>query len=97
MKQLSYSNLKVHNEIALCAVNSLEIKDKIEKEFLKNRISYCEKWEEPGLLRKLIGIRPECTILINEMQIEKARELVEALNLGNKVQMIERPVDKTYF
>lgn len=97
MKRVSYTNPKVHNEIALCAVTSMDIRDKIEKEFLKNRISYCEDWDEPGFFRKLIGIRPECTLLINEMQVEKAREIVEGLNLGNKVQMIEKPVEKTFF
>lgn len=97
MKQVTYANLKVHNEIALCAVTSLEIKDKIEAEFLKNRISYCEKWEEPGFLRKLVGVKPECTLCVNEMQVEKASEVVEALDLGNKVQLIGKPVETTFF
>ena len=97
MKQMTYANVKVHNEIALCSVTNREIKEKIEKEFLKNRISYCEKWEEPGLLRRLLGSRPECTICINEMQREKAEEVFNSLNLENKVEMIGKPVEKTYF
>ena len=97
MKQNSFSGLQVHNEIALCAFTSLEVKEKIEREFRKNRIFYCEDWDEPGFFRKLIGIRAECTLLINEMQLEKAKELVQALDLGNKIQMIERPVNRSLY
>ncbi len=97
MKPTIYTSLKVHNEIAFLAVTDLEIKKQIEKEFLNNRISYCEKWEDPGFFRRLFGGRPECTICINEMQREKAEEVLRVMNVSDKVEMIGKPVDKTYF
>lgn len=97
MKPTIYTSMKVHNEIALCAVTDLEIKKQIEKEFLNNRISYCEKWEDPGFFRKIFGGRSECTICINEMQREKAEEVLQTMNLNDKIEMIGKPVDKTYF
>ncbi|MDE6419592.1 MAG: hypothetical protein K2K87_03580 [Lachnospiraceae bacterium] len=97
MKPTIYTGLKVHNEIALCAVIDLEVKKRIEKEFLNNRISYCEKWENPGFFRKIFGGRPECTICINEMQREKAEEVLRSMQVEDQVELICKPVDKTYF
>lgn len=97
MNPITYTGLKVHNEIALCAVSDIDMKNRIEKEFLKNRISYCEKWEEPGFFRKLFGSRLECTICINSMQQEKAQEVLASMNLDDSVEIIGKPVDKTYF
>lgn len=97
MKQMTYANVKVHNEIAFCSVTNIEIKNKIEREFLKNRISYYEKWENPGFFRRLFGSRSECIICINEMQKDKAEEVFQEMKINDKVEMIEKPVEKTFF
>ena len=57
MSELTFSDVKVHNEIEYCIVQDPDIKVKIERAFLNNRISYYEKWEEPSLFRKLLPTR----------------------------------------
>lgn len=93
----TYTGVKVHNEIIFCTVYNLDLKSKIEKEFLKNRISYYETWEKVSFLMRLFGKKQGCQICINEMQKERAEELVEALKLGEGCQIVEKPVEKTFF
>ncbi len=99
MSELSFSDVKVHNEIEYCIVQDMDIKMKIERAFLNNRISYYEKWEEPSLFRKLLGDGAlRCTLCINSMQAEKANELLADLDLDKgQVEMVMRRVDRTYF
>ena len=40
-----YTAVKVNNEIELCEVDNLECKKEIERELLKNRISYYIRWQ----------------------------------------------------
>ena len=94
---MNYSNVKVHNEIAFCTLANIELKNQIEKEFLRDRISYYEKWEDPGFFRRLLGVRTSCTICINEMQKDKAEQIINDMKLGNKVDMICRPIEKRFF
>ena len=42
--QPEYTKVKVHNEIELCETSDMEIKQKIERVLLHNRISYYIKW-----------------------------------------------------
>lgn len=99
MSELSFSDVKVHNEIEYCIVQDMDIKMKIERAFLNNRISYYEKWEEPSLFCKLLGDGAlRCTLCINSMQAEKANELLADLDLDKgQVEMVMRRVDRTYF
>lgn len=99
MSELSFSDVKVHNEIEYCIVQDMDTKMKIERAFLNNRISYYEKWEELSLFRKLLGDGAlRCTLCINSMQAEKANELLADLNLDKgQVEMVMRKVDRTYF
>lgn len=99
MSELTFSDVKVHNEIEYCIVQDQDVKVKIERAFLNNRISYYEKWEEPSLLRRLLGDGTmRCTLCINSMQAEKANELLASLHLDKgQVEMVMRKVDRTYF
>ena len=93
----TYTGVKVHNEIIFCTVYNLDLKSKIEKEFLKNRISYYETWEKVGFFMRLFGKKQGCQICINEMQKDKAEELVDALKLGEGCLLVEKPVERTFF
>lgn len=93
----TYTGLKVHNEIIFCTVYDIDKKNKIEKAFLKARISYYETWEKVSFLFRLFGKKQGCHICINEMQKEQAEAIMEDLKLGEGVVMIEKPMEKTYF
>ncbi len=92
-----YTASKVHNEIIFCVVYDQNKKAVIEKAFLKNRISYYETWEKVSFLMRLFGKKEGCQICINDMQREKAEEIIRELDLGDSVEMICKPIDKTYF
>ncbi|MCR5502974.1 MAG: hypothetical protein K6F53_08185 [Lachnospiraceae bacterium] len=71
----------VNREISFCRVYSKEAKDKLEKIFLKNRISYFVEWQERSFLSRLFGTREKnvFTIRINDADIERATELVQGM------------------
>lgn len=92
-----YTPSKVHNEIIFCIVYDQNKKTLIEKAFLKNRISYYESWEKIGFLMRLFGKKEGCQICINDMQREKAEEILQELDLGKSVEIVNKPIDKTYF
>ncbi|MCR4689997.1 MAG: hypothetical protein K5739_01455 [Lachnospiraceae bacterium] len=100
MKELSFSNVKIHNEVELFCVSDMKTKKQLEHLFLENRISYFEKWEEITFIHRFFwgGERSRCTFCINEMQIDKVMEILqENPSLQEKVYMIRRRVEKTYF
>jgi hypothetical protein len=99
MTELSFADVKIHNEIEFCIVTDIDIKAKIERVFLNNRISYCEKWENPSLLSRIFGNKAsKCTICINSMQADKAQELLDSLHLDHsQVEMVMKRVERTYF
>lgn len=70
-------------EVAFCKVYSLEGKDKLEKLFLKNRISYFIEWQEKSFLHRIFGgggrEKNVFTIWINEADVESARGLVHGI------------------
>lgn len=99
MTDNTFSDVKVHNEIEFCIVRDPDVKTKIERAFLNNRISYYEKWESQSFFGKLFGSRShsQCTLCINSMQADKANELLESLHLDKQVEMVMKRVDRTYF
>lgn len=97
---LSFSNIKVHNEIEFCRVSDPEVKKKLERAFLENHISYYERWEERSILSRIFskGDRETCIICINFMQKEKAEAILESMgDLKGKLEMKCKWVEKTYF
>ncbi|MBO4337464.1 MAG: hypothetical protein J5842_05275 [Lachnospiraceae bacterium] len=100
MRDISFSQVKIHNEIELLAVSDLKVKRILEHLFLENRISYFEKWEEISFLRRFFwgDEKNRCTFCVNEMQLDKAMEILEEHpELSNRIEMIRKRVDKTYF
>lgn len=85
------TRVKVNNEIDLCEVISKNekrkdvVRHKIEAALQYARISYFLRWQEPGLLHKLLFHEPTRLIFcINEAQMEDALGVLENLNLTEK-------------
>ena len=43
-----------HNEIEFMRIDDVQLKNKIEKIFLQNRISYYIRWEKPAFWKKIL-------------------------------------------
>lgn len=97
MLETEYTKVKVHNEIELCEVDDIEVKDRIEKELLKNRVSYFLRWTKPKWFSsKKNGT---CIFCVNEAQKELAEEAIHNLGFdsGNKVKFLMKKVDKIFY
>ena len=64
MEQPLYTALKVNNEIELCEISDLECKQLIERQLLKERISYFIRWVKPSIFRRKKNL---CIIWVNDM------------------------------
>lgn len=97
MLETEYSKVKVHNEIELCEVEDLEIKERLEKELLKNRISYYLRWTKPRLFGR--NKNGTCIFCVNEAQREVAEAAIKELGFdsNNKVKFIMKKVDKIFY
>lgn len=76
---MKYTISYYHNEIELVRVDSPELKNKIERAFLRNRISYFVRWDKVSLWQRLLGQRESkhCRICINDWDKEKALEILK--------------------
>lgn len=74
--QSLYSTLKVNNEIELCEVSDPECKKLIERELLKNRISYYIRWLKPSLFSRK---RNHCIICVHDDACDFAEDIVRAV------------------
>lgn len=100
MVDLTFADVKVHNEIEFCAVNDLQVKKQLERLMLENHISYCERWEDTSFLKRMLygESKYKCILCINSMQKEKAEEILdEHPEIRGGVQLLGRRVEKTYF
>ena len=71
----------VNREISFCRVYSKEAKEKLEKIFLQNRISYFIEWQDRSILSRVFGNREKnvFTIKINEEDVERATALIQGM------------------
>lgn len=100
MADLSFAGVKVHNELEYCVVEDLNIRKQLERLFLSQRISYYEKWDEPNFFMKLFtrATSSHCIICINEMQKDKADEVLEDHpEIRSGISLLGKRVGKTYF
>ena len=76
---MKYSKFYYHNEIELVRVDSTELKNKIEKAFLRNRISYFIRWDKVSILQRIFGKRnaEQCKICINDWDKEVALDILK--------------------
>lgn len=84
MTSLSFDDQVFNREVPFCRVYSLDSKEKLEKLFLKNRISYFIEWQDRPLLARFLGNEKQkeksmFTIRINEADVERATELIKGL------------------
>lgn len=78
---MGYNKAYYHNEIELVRVNSTELKNKIERAFLRNRISYFIRWDKVTIWQRLFGKKnsEQCKICINDWDRELALEILKSL------------------
>ena len=76
---MKYNKSYYHNEIELVRVDSAELKSKIEKAFLRNRISYFIRWDKVSIWQRILGKRngEQCKISINDWDKEVALEILK--------------------
>ncbi len=76
---MKYSKSYYHNEIELVRVDSAELKNKIEKAFLRNRISYFIRWDKDSFFQRIFGKKnsEQCKICINDWDKELALEILK--------------------
>lgn len=96
MKAITYTPLKVNNEIALCEVTLISQKEKIQRALLKHHISYFAKWSHPGFFKKS---RETCTIYVNLNDLDTAREAIEALgsDFTSQIRFLKIELPKQYY
>lgn len=94
--QTEYTKLKVHNEIEFCETSDMEMKQKIEKVLLNNRISYYIKWYKEGLFKRNRNV---CVFCINENAKESAEQLVQSIgkDVDSKVRFLMRKLEDRFF
>lgn len=84
MEAIRFNALFFNHEIPFCKVYSVESKDKLEKLFLTNRISFFVEWQEKKPWQKFLGNansgKSEFTIRINEADSVLASDLLEGID-----------------
>ena len=76
---MKYAISYYHNEIELVRVDNPQLKNQIEKAFLRNRISYFIRWDKVSFWQRLFGKNESryCKICINDWDKEKALEILK--------------------
>ena len=90
-----YTALKVNNEIELCEVSDPDCKKMIERELLKNRISYYIRWPKTSLFGRK---KDSCIICINDSARDQAENLVRSIcdESGYNVRFILKKSQNDY-
>lgn len=96
MEQPLYTTLKVNNEIELCEISDLECKQLIERQLLKERISYFIRWVKPSIFRRKKNL---CIICVNENMVDAAEDVVRSIcdEKGYPVRFLMKKSQNTYF
>lgn len=76
MVESKYTHVRVNNEIELCEIIERDIKDKVEKAFVRNGVSFFIKCK-----RERIGSRDNSKyiIFVNQHQRQKAEAVIHAV------------------
>lgn len=84
-----YTTLKVNNEIELCEITDMECKQLIERELLRQRISYYIRWQKASFFSRK---KNSCIICINDSERERAEDTVRNIcdEKGYSVKFIMR-------
>lgn len=82
MTSLIFDNQVFNREVPFCKVYSVDSKEKLEKLFLQNRISYFIEWQDRSFVSRLFGSEKQknmFTIRINEADVERATDLIRGI------------------
>lgn len=84
MAAMAFNSVFFNHEIPFCKVYGVDEKEKIEKLFLKNGISFCIKWQKDKLWVRLknkdfLG-QSVFTVHINEADQSRAKDLIADLD-----------------
>lgn len=79
-----YTAVKVNNEIEFCEVDNAECKKEIERELLKNRISYYIRWLKPSLFGHK---KNTCIFCINDSARDAAEAVVRRICEDNHYEV----------
>lgn len=90
-----YTAVKVNNEIELCEVSDLECKRMIERELLKNRISYYIRWPKTSFFHRKKDL---CIICVNDNAKDEAESVIRAIcdDSGFQVRFIMKKSQNNY-
>ena len=55
MADISFADVKVHNEVEFCTITDLNVKKQLERLFLDERISYYEKWDDVSFFKRVLA------------------------------------------
>ena len=85
--QTIYTKVKVHNEVEICETADMDVKSRIEKTLLENRISYYIKWYKQGFFWNSKNV---CVFCVNENSKDEAEELINGLagKHGDKIRFL---------
>lgn len=93
MVESKYTHVRVNNEIELCEIYEREIKDKIEKAFVRNGVSFFIKWK-----RERSGPKESSkyVIFINQHQRQRAEAVIHAVleDANDNVVFVDGQVKK---
>jgi len=80
---VSFTGTKVNNETPFCRAFNLNTKEKLEKIFYRNRISFYVRWEERNLFKRMFNKESKerliFTFFIHADEIDHALPLVKDL------------------
>ena len=95
MQPTIYTTQKVNNEIELCEISDMECKQLIERELLKDRISYYIRWQKPSFFNRKKNI---CIICVNDNVKEVAEDLVRSIcdEKGYSVKFLMRKAQNQF-
>lgn len=90
-----YTTLTVNNEIELCEISDLTCKQQIERELLKNQISYYIHWTKPSFFGRKKG---NCIICVNDNVKDSAENIVRSIcdESGYDVKFLLRKSQNNY-
>ena len=96
---MKYNKSYYHNEIELVRVDSTELKNKIERAFLRNRISYFIRWDRVSFWQRLFGKKnsEKCKICINDWDKELAMEILKDFeeDIARQGELLSKKTEST--
>lgn len=93
MVESKYTRVRVNNEIELCEIYEREVKDKIEKAFVKCGVSFFVKWKRD---RNAQGETGKYIICVNQFQKQRAEAAIHEIleDANDNVTFVDKRTEK---